>query len=72
MRAFGIKDLTTSKVNAFRTLIDMEQQLALIKDVKDPDYIRIKKQIDRLVGTVFADQEGGSGSLDRDIVPYYN
>lgn len=72
MRAFGIKDLTTSKVNAFRTLIDMEQQLALIKDVKDPDYIRIKKLIDRLVGTVFADQEGGSGSLDRDIVPYYN
>ena len=70
MRDFGIKDLTSQKVAAFKDLISLEQQLEYSKDPKDPKTIKIQRQIDMLKSIVFG-QGGGSTSPDN-VINYYD
>jgi len=69
MRDFGIKDLTSQKVSAFKDLISLEQQLEMTKDPKDPQYIKIKRQIDMLKSIVFG--QGGGSTAPDNVINYY-
>ena len=70
MRDFGIKDLTSQKVAAFKDLISLEQQLEYSKDPKDPKTIKIQRQIDMLKFIVFG--QGGGSSTPDNVINYYD
>jgi len=70
MRDFGIKDLTSQKVAAFKDLIGLEQQLEYSKDPKDPKTIKIQRQIDMLKSIVFG--QGGGSSTPDNVINYYD
>ena len=70
MRDFGIKDLTSQKVAAFKDLISLEQQLEYSKDPKDPKTIKIQRQIDMLKSIVFG--QGGGSSTPDNVINYYD
>ena len=70
MRDFGIKDLTSQKVAAFKDLIGLEQQLEYNKDPKDPKTIKIQRQIDMLKSIVFG--QGGGSSTPDNVINYYD
>jgi len=70
MRQFGIKDITTAQINSYIKLSQLESELKMLNDPKDPEYIKKALEIEAFKKNLAEGGLGTGGGDGRNIVKF--
>ena len=70
MRQFGIKDITTAQINSYIKLSQLESELKMLEDPKNPDYIKKALEIEAFKKNLAEGGLGAGGGDGRTIVKF--